>query len=89
MKNHVEYYKNYKLEHKELFKKKSDEDLINSFNGQVGNSGWCHARMIYLYCLQKEMKKRFDMSNVMDDSGCSYAKHIYLKNKKVYIKKSP
>ena len=70
-----------------IFQNSTDKQLIDSFNGHVRNrnGGWCHAKMIYLDCLQKEMTKRFDTSNVMDDSGCSYAKRIYLINKKVYI----
>ena len=87
MKNHVEYYKNYELEHKEWFKKKSDEDLINSFNGGR-NAGWCHAKMIYHHLLQEELEKRFDTSNIIVNGNYSYAKKIYLNKKKVYIKKS-
>ena len=80
--NHVDYVKYRKdLEHN--LKKSSDQKLIDRFNGQVRNAGWCHAKMIYLYCLQKEMTKRFDTSNVIVDGNCSYANYIYLRNKKV------
>tara|TARA_B100000902_G_scaffold214473_1_gene203972 strand:+ start:456 stop:713 length:258 start_codon:yes stop_codon:yes gene_type:complete len=80
--NHVDYVKYRKdLEHD--FKKASDQELIDRFNGQVRNSGWCHAKMIYLYCLQKEMIKRFDTSNLIVDGNCSYANYILLRNKKV------
>ena len=85
MKNHVEHYKNYELEHKELFKKMSDEDLINSFNGkQIRNSAWCHAKMIYMKTLKKELKKRFDTTNIIVNGNFSFSKKIYLKNKKIY-----
>ena len=77
--NHVDYL-TYKKDMVNIFRKSSDKQLIYSFNGQVRNGAWCHAKMIYLDCLQKEMKKRFDTSSVMTDSGWSYAKHIYLKH---------
>jgi len=79
----VEYYRNYEKEKIKLFRKYSDQELIDRFNGQVRNSGWCHAKMIYLYCLQKEMIKRFDTSNLIVDGNCSYANYILLRNKKV------
>ena len=84
--NHVEYYIKYRKDYKEFFKKCSNQKLIDCFNGQVRNAGWCTAKMIYLDCLKNEIKKRFDMCSVINDDSCSYANHIYLKNKKVYIK---
>ena len=59
----VEYYRNYEKEKIKLFRKYSDQKLIDSFNSQIKNSGWCTAKMIYLYCLKKEIIKRFDTSN--------------------------
>ena len=79
----VEYYRNYEKEKIKLFRKYSDQKLIDSFNSQVRNPGWCTAKMIYLYCLKKEMIKRFDTSNLIVDGSCSYAHYIYLRNKKV------
>ena len=83
--NHIEYYIKYrrKLEYK--LKKSSDKTLINLFNNQVGNPGWCYARMIYLDCLKNELKKRFDVSSIIINGGCSYSKHIYLEHKKIHI----
>ena len=79
-----EHYINYELEHIELFKKKADKDLIDSFNSQVRNPTWCHAKMIYLKTLQEELKKRYDTSSIMDNGNWSYAQNIFLKNKKIY-----
>ena len=84
--DHVEYYIKYRKDYENFFKKCSDQKLIDSFNGQVGNGGSCYAKMIYIQCLNSELKKRFDVS-VMGDSGFSYVKNIYLRNKKIYIKK--
>ena len=80
--NQVEYVK-YRKDLEHSFKKASDQKLISRFNGQVRNSGWCNAKMIYLYCLQKEMTKRFDMSSVIVGGNCSYSNYIYLRNKKL------
>ena len=80
--NYVDYvnYRKY-LEHR--YKKASDQELIDIFNSQVRNPGWCHAKMIYLYCLKKEMIKRFDTSGIIVDGSCSYANYILLRNKKI------
>ena len=51
--DHVVYYSNYRKNLVSIFKKSSDNELIDSFNGQVKNPGWCHAKMIYLDCLQQ------------------------------------
>ena len=83
--NHVDYYIKYRKDYKEFFKKCSNQKLIDCFNGQVKNPGWCHAKMIYLDCLQQEMKKRFDTSILIVNGGFSYSKHIYLEHKKIYI----
>ena len=81
----MNYYFNYKNRMQRIFKKSSDADLLIFFNSQVKNPGWCHAKMIYLYCLQKEMIKRFDTSNLIVDGNCSYANYILLRNKKILI----
>ena len=83
--NHIEYYIKYRRNLEYMFRKSSDQTLINLFNNQVGNPGWCYARMIYLDCLKNELKKRYDVSSLIVSGRCSYAKHIYLKYKKIHI----
>lgn len=75
-----------KEEYQERFKNKSDEQLIDSFNGQVGNAGWGTARMFYLSTLRKELENRnIDYSDVGDKEGISYAKRVKLVGKKIVI----
>jgi hypothetical protein len=75
-----------KKEYQERFKNESDEQLIDSFNVQVGNAGWGTARMFYLSALRKELENRnLDYSDIGDKEGLSYAKKVKLVGKKIVI----
>jgi len=61
----------------------SNEELVNSFNKEVGNSGWGTARGTYLAAIHDEFKKReFDYSEIGDSSSLSFKEKIYLKDEK-------
>lgn len=58
-----EKYKNY-------FESLSKQELVDSFNKQVGNCGWSSSRAIYLYELRKVLDKSgINISSVQNDSG--------------------
>ena len=42
----------------ERFSKMSDQQLVNAFNREVGNTGWVSARGIYLTALREEFARR-------------------------------
>jgi len=54
------------------FKENTDEELVETFNEQVGCAGWVTARMYYLYCLRNEIRNRKFNSDILfefDDFG--------------------
>lgn len=52
------------------FQVKSDEELILSFNKEVGNKGWVSARAIFLDELKKEfIRREWDFSVLANESG--------------------
>ena len=90
----VKYCKRYEYKQVESFKKSTDKELIERFNSGANCYGWPRARMIVIYCLIQEMKKRFDLSEISHITTCisrfmvaTWSEEIFLKNKKVYIKK--
>ena len=90
----VKYWKRYEYKQVESFKKSTDKELIERFNSGANCYGWPRARMIVIYCLIQEMKKRFDLSEISHITTCisrfmgaTWSEQIFLKNKKVYIKK--
>ena len=83
----VKYYKNYEREKMKLFRKYSDQQLIDSFNSIMRCFSHLNARAIEVDTLKKEINKRFDVSGVPDimDKKNRYSKYsIYLKNNKIY-----
>jgi hypothetical protein len=83
----VEYYRNYEKEKIKLFRKYSDQELIESFNSIMRSFSYLNARSIAVDSLKKEINKRFDVSGVPDVMGKKnrYSKYsIYLKNNKIY-----
>lgn len=83
----VEYYRNYEKEKIKLFRKYSDQELIESFNSIMRRYSHLNARAIEVDSLKKEINKRFDVSGVPDvmDKKNRYSKYsIYLKNNKIY-----
>jgi len=49
------------------FANKSTQELINTFNSQVGNRGWTNARAFHDQALIEELQRRnVDVSSVYD-----------------------
>ena len=70
-----------------LFRKYSDQELIESFNSIMRRYSHLNARAIEVDSLKKEINKRFDVSGVPDvmNKKNRYSKYsIYLKNNKIY-----
>lgn len=52
------------------FENKSDEEIVEAYNTQVGVLGWVRARGVYLGTLREEFKNRkIDISAVKNESG--------------------
>ena len=65
-----------KKEYLEWFKKKSDKELIDDFNRQVGNPGWVSARADYLSAMKEEFDNRhYDYSIIKSDDGGIFLRH--------------
>jgi hypothetical protein len=68
-------------------KYKSNAELIEMFNGQVGNQGWCSSKATYLLKIHQEFDRRgFDYSIIGGKGGISFAHKIELVGKTIYIK---
>jgi len=73
-------------EFSEIFTKLSDDELIESFNKEVGNKGWVSARGYYLVALHSEFTTRgFDISKISYDDRFSIKHRIRLIGKKAII----
>jgi hypothetical protein len=82
MKNSRDYFN----EFIEDFNKCSDEEIIKSFNGQVGNHGWGTARSGYLASLHQQFDQRnFDYSAIGSSVRLSFKYKVKLDGKKVII----
>ena len=70
----------FEQEHREKLQSQTDEELITSFNREVGNKGRTSTRAVYLSLLHEEFVRRgFDCSVIENpDKGFSYAHHIVL-----------
>ncbi len=83
------FYSDFTKSTKEYLQKKTDEELINSFNRECGGSGWTTTRSIYLEELRIEMKKRkWDASAITNHTGgfnLSFGNQVYLENNKLYL----
>ena len=54
------------------FEQITDEELVETFNEQVGCAAWVTARMYYLHCLRNEIRNRKFNSDILfefDDAG--------------------
>lgn len=66
----------------------TDTELVNAFNGQVGNRGSGPAKMSYLRAIRTQLiKRKIDFSVVGDKEGLSYARKVFLKGNKMYLLK--
>jgi len=64
--------------------KLSDQELIDAFNRQVGNTGWTSSRAAYLAALYGEFKNRgFDCNAIGGDQSFSLRKRIKLSGNKI------
>ena len=62
----------------------NDNELIQAFNKQVGNTGWVSARGAYLAAIRKEFERRnFDYSQIGDEMSLSLRSKIRLENLKI------
>ncbi|NQT49455.1 NUDIX domain-containing protein [Candidatus Kuenenbacteria bacterium] len=68
------------------FQAQTDDQLIESFNREVGSSGWTTSRSAYLTALREEFDARgFDYSAVGNKKGLSYKEKIELVGGEVRI----
>lgn len=60
----------------------SDQEVINSFNKEVGNTGWVAARAHFLKALINQFESReIDYSIIKNENTISFAKKVLLKEK--------
>lgn len=63
----------------------SDQEVINSFNKEVGNTGWVAARAHFLKALTNQFESReIDYSIIKNENTISFAKKVFLKEKKLH-----
>lgn len=61
-----------------------DQEVINSFNKEVGNTGWVAARAHFLKALTNQFESReIDYSIIKNENTISFAKKVLLKEKKL------
>ena len=57
----------------------SDQEVINSFNKEVGNTGWVAARAHFLKALINQFESReIDYSIIKNENTISFAKKVFL-----------
>lgn len=72
--------------YKARFLEMADEDIISSFNGQVGNNSWTGSRAAYLVALHEEFKQRgFDYSAVGGEEFLSFSQKVKLSEEKQIV----
>ena len=87
----TKYAQDYYEEYLERFSGYSDLELIEAFNGQVGNPGWGVARSGYLSALRSQLDARgINRDSITDtkNNGVSYTKKVslYVINGQKFIK---
>jgi hypothetical protein len=71
-------------EFRETMQKATDQELVNYFNKEVGNTGWGNARSYYLAALREEITKRdMDSSIIIHEGGLSLKRNVKLSNGKL------
>ncbi len=64
----------------------TNEELVDTFNKEVWNTGWTSSRFEYLSLLHSEfIKRRFDYSSIWDEKSLSFKYKIKLLDKKVFL----
>ncbi|PVW16267.1 hypothetical protein [Marixanthomonas spongiae] len=64
----------------------SDAELVEAFNGQVGNPGWGSARASYGAAIRAQLNQRnIDYSAIGDDRRLSYRNKVVLRGKKLVL----
>ena len=75
--------KNY-IEFKEWFRGMTDNQLIATFNSDVGNLGWVSSRGYFHLALREEFEKRkYDYSTIGDKRSLSLKNRVKLVGKKI------
>lgn len=74
-------------EYRRRFRKMTNDDLISTFNSDVGNPGWVGARGRFHIALQDEFIHRgFDISRISKVSrSLSWAKKINLVGQRIIV----
>lgn len=68
-------------EYTNLLSSFSDNEIISTFNKEVGNSGWGTARASFLAVIHVEFIKRgFDYSAIGDEKCLTFDNHITIEN---------
>ncbi len=81
----IEFFKRIYKEYSEMYSKCSDQELIKSFNSQVGIRCYGFGRMGVLNALQEEMFRRFDVSILHKNGRFSYGIRVILIGKRLEI----
>ena len=69
------------------FKYLSNQELIEVFNGQVGNNGWGTAKAAFLYSIHNELiSRKIDFSAIGDNESLSFKDKIEIKNDRTIVK---
>jgi hypothetical protein len=64
----------------------TDQEIIQAFNKEVGNTGWVSARGSYLAAIRKEFERRsFDYSLIGNERSLSLVSSVKLKDGKLHI----
>jgi hypothetical protein len=72
------------MNNKKRFSEYTDQELIDVFNCDVGNSGWVFARAKFIAELHNEFKCRnFDTSDIIQNGAMSLAHKIKLDDGKI------
>lgn len=72
---HNKYYQEYAAR----FAAASNQSLVESFNKEVGNTGWTSMRANYIEALIDEFRNRgFDISAVNDGRSTDFNHHVRL-----------
>ena len=65
---------------------KSDEEIVEYFNSQVGIKGWTGATGAYMSAIRNQFDKRnIDYSEVGDSTSMSYRNKVTMIGKKLVI----